>query len=135
MKEEKEIRRILLRTNHISLDIGYKKRVRGELELDDDNELRIVSTQRNLVSNYLYDLLQRGVVYGHKVTVQGDRETRFMIFERFIIEENENHYDVTSTIETLNEHISNDKDKYTYTSQPLHSLAYEYHMNNSDNRN
>ena len=79
-----------------------------------------------------YALLQSGVVYGHKVTIQGDRVTRFMIFERFIIEENENYYDVECSIETLNEHISNDKNKYTYTGQPLHTLAYEYYMNNYD---
>ena len=49
-----------------------------------------------------------------------------MIFERFIIEENENCYDIKCTIETLNEYVANDKNKYTYTGQPLHKLAYEY---------
>ena len=55
------------------IEYWVQKNVWGELELDDDSELLIVSIQRNLVSNYFYDLLQRGVVYGHKVTVQGDR--------------------------------------------------------------
>ena len=103
-------------------------------ELDADTEYRIVSTERNLVSNYFYDLLQRKQVYGSKVTVHNNRVTRFLIHERFIIEENENYHDAICTIETLNDGISKDKDKYTYTGQPLHSLAYEYYMNNYDNR-
>ena len=106
---------------------------RGELELDDDNELRIVCTQKNLVSHYFYDLLQRNIVYGLNVAIDGSRVTRFKIFERFIIEESENYYDVKCTIDTLNEHVTNNKNKYNYTGQPLHTLAYAYYMNSYDN--
>ena len=64
---------------------------------------------KNLVSNYFYDLLQRGQAHGLNVSIQDNRVTRFKVFERFIIEENENYYDVKCTIDTLNEHVTKNK--------------------------
>ena len=78
-----------------------------------------------MVSNYFYDLLQRNVVYWLNVAIDGSRVTGFQIFERIIIEENESYYDVKCTVATLNEQVTNNKNKYNYTGQPLQTLAYE----------
>ena len=132
MNEKKDTKNSVADEPHI-VEYWVQKNVRGELELDDDSELRIVSTQRNLVSNYFYDLLQRGTVYGLNVSIQDNRVTRFRVLERVIIEENENYYDVKCTMDTLNELVTNNNNNYSYTGQPLQTLAHEYYMNNYDN--
>ena len=130
-REQKKTKSIITEEAHI-IEYWVNKYTSGEL-CHDDVEYRIICTKPNLVSNYFYDLLQRQIVYGKKVTVHGNRVTRFLIHERFIIEENEDYNDVICTIDTLNESISIEKNKYIYTGQPLHILAYEYYMNTYDN--
>ena len=106
------------------LEYWVQKDMNNELELGEDDEFRIVCTQKNLVSNYLCDLLQRGTVYGLNVSIQDNRVTRFRISEQFI--ENENYYDVKCTIDTLNEHVTNNKHKYTYMNRGMYMYIYIY---------
>ena len=48
------------------------------------------------------------------------------------IDENENYQEVHIAICVLNETISQEKEKYKYTGQTPHSLAYAYYSNNYD---
>ena len=48
------------------------------------------------------------------------------------IDENEHYNDIQATIETLNQDVNKDSEKYNYTGQSHHSLAYSYYTNNFD---
>ena len=48
------------------------------------------------------------------------------------IDENEHYTDIQMTLDTLNEEIDKDSEKYNYTGQSHHSLAYAYYTNNYD---
>jgi hypothetical protein len=49
-----------------------------------------------------------------------------------ILDENPNYNDVKCTIDALNENIEKDSDKYNYTGQSHHRLAYQYFTHNYD---
>ena len=58
--------------------------------------------------------------------------TGFKWQDDITIDENENYNDVKLTMEKLNSVIIKEEDKYKYTGQSIHSLAYAYYTNNYD---
>ena len=62
-RDKRNTQLIVAHEAHI-LEYWVQKDMNNELELADDSELRIVCIQKNLVSNYFYDFLQRNIVYG-----------------------------------------------------------------------
>ena len=48
------------------------------------------------------------------------------------MDENEHYTEIKMTIDTMNEEIHKDSEKYNYTGQSHHNLAYAYHTNNYD---
>ena len=58
--------------------------------------------------------------------------TGFKWLDDITIEENETYDDVKLTMEKLNSDITKEQDKYRYTGQSIHSLAYAYYTNNYD---
>jgi hypothetical protein len=100
----------------------------------DDCTTRVISTEKGMINSYFYDLLERKLVYGAKVTIRDHRVTRFSLSENIIYEENVDYMDVKCTIDELNDGVAVEKQKYVYTGQPLHMLAHEYYMNTYDKR-
>ena len=58
--------------------------------------------------------------------------TGFKWQDDITIDENETYDDVKLTMEKLNSDITKEQDKYRYTGQSIHSLAYAYYTNNYD---
>ena len=96
-------------------------------------DYRIIITTRGLCNTLVYDEIQIGGNI-HNGKVKLSKGNQVIGFERdgIAIDENENYQEVHMAISTLNETISKEKDKYKYTGQTLHSLAYAYYSNNYD---
>ena len=58
--------------------------------------------------------------------------TGFKWQDDITIDENESYDDVELTMEKLTSDITKEQDKYKYTGQSIHSLAYAYYTNNYD---
>ena len=58
--------------------------------------------------------------------------TGFKWLDDITIEENETYGDVKLSMEKLNPDITKEQDKYRYTGQSIHSLAYAYYTNDYD---
>ena len=81
-----------------------------------------------------YDEVNRGNIHNGKIRKsKGGTITGFHL-DNVFIEENEHYHDIQMTIETLNEGMVKATDKYVYSGQSHHSLAYAYYTNNYDKK-
>ena len=79
-----------------------------------------------------YDEIRQGNIHNGKVRLsKGNQIVGFEMFG-ITIDENEHYTDIQMTLDTLNEDIDKASEKYNYTGQSHHSLAYAYYTNNYD---
>ena len=86
---------------------------------------RIIRTELGWVDKLFTDFVTNRDISNSGIKMNNHKITRFEIND-MIIEENPHYYAVQSTIETLNDNVKSEKDKYFYHEQSLHSLAVEY---------
>ena len=93
---------------------------------------RIVLTVPGSCHDIFYEELQRKNIHNGKVRISTNNRIIGFEMNGIILDENPKYNDVKCTIDTLNENIEKDSDKYNYTGQSNHSLAYQYFTNNYD---
>ena len=93
---------------------------------------RIVLTVPGSCHDIFYAELQRKNIHNGKVRISTNNQIIGFEMNGIILDENPNYNDVNCTIDTLNEDIEKDSDKYNYTGQSHHNLAYQYFTNNYD---
>ena len=86
---------------------------------------RIICTELGGVDKLFTDFVVNGDIYNSGIKMNNHKITRFEIND-MIVEENPQYHEVQATIDTLNDYVKSDKDKYFYHEQSLHSLAMEY---------
>ena len=92
---------------------------------------RIICQELGWVDKLFVSFAQERNLYNTGIRVSNHRVTRFEI-DGMIIEENTQYSSVQATIDTLNDGIQSDKDKFFYHEQSLHSLAIEYYRKSFD---
>ena len=113
---------------------GLLERV-TQLRLNDESngDYRIIMTTRGLCNTLFYDELQiRGNIHNGKIKLSKGNQIIGFEMDGITIDENEHYQEVHMTICALNETISKETEKYKYTGQTLHLLAYAYYSNNYD---
>ena len=93
---------------------------------------RIIVTERGLCNIIFYDEIRRGDIHNGKVRVTKNNQIVGFNMGGITIDENEHYNDTQATIETLKQDVNKDSEKYNYTGQSHHSLAYSYYTNNFD---
>ena len=83
---------------------------------------------------FYYSEIQRGNIHNGKVRIAKGGQIVGFNMCGITIDENEHYSDIQMTMDTLNTHITNDAEKYVYTGQSLHGLAYAYYTNNYDRK-
>ena len=92
-----------------------------------------VCTIPTAVNELFYSLLKLNLLYNKNVRTDNAKIIQFDI-NNMTIQENTDYREVASTIETLNQDIILDKDKYIYHGQTIHRLAHvNGHHPNQDN--
>ena len=86
---------------------------------------RIICTKLGWADKLFTDFVINGDIYNSGIKMNNHKITRFEIND-MIIDENPHYYAVQATIETLNDNVKSEKDKYFYHEQSLHSLAVGY---------
>ena len=95
---------------------------------------RVVVLKPGTCNALFYDEVNRGNIHNGKIRIsKGGTITGFHM-DNVFIEENEHYHDIQMTIETLNEGMVKATDKYVYSGQSHHSLAYAYYTNNYDKK-
>ncbi len=113
---------------------GLLEHVKNKYEEDRESKYRIIITQRGVCNELFYEEITRlGNIHNGYVKMNKNNQiTGFKWQDDIIIDENENYNDVKLTMEKLNSVIIKEEDKYKYTGQSIHSLAYAYYTNNYD---
>jgi len=86
---------------------------------------RIICTDLGGVDKLFTDFVVNGDIYNSGIKMNNHKITRFEIND-MIVEENPQYHAVQASIDTLNDHVKSEKDKYHYNEHSLHSLAVEY---------
>ena len=89
-------------------------------------------TTRGVCNSIFYSEIQRGNIHNGRVNIAKGGQIMGFDMYGITIDENEHYSDIQMTMDTLNTHITNDAEKYVYSGQSLHGLAYAYYTNNSD---
>jgi len=94
-------------------------------------DFKIVLTVEGTCHSIFYNELHKNNIHGN---VRMSKNNKIIGFEMdgIVLDENLHYHDIKSTIETLNEEITDDTYKYNYTGQHHHTLAYQYFTNNYD---
>ena len=113
---------------------GLLEHVKSKYEEDSQSKYRIIITQRGVCNQLFYDeITQFGNIHNGYVKMNKHNQiTGFKWQDNITIDENETYDDVKLTMEKLNSDITKEQDKYRYTGQSIHSLAYAYYTNNYD---
>ena len=106
--------------------------VMSQKESDTNCTFRIILTVSGSCHDIFYAELQRKNIHNGKVRISTNNKIIGFEMKGVILDENPNYIDVKCTIDTLNENIEKDSDKYNYTGQCHHNLAYQYFTNNYD---
>ena len=93
---------------------------------------RIVVTTPGQCNTIFYDELIRGNIHNGKVRLSKGNQVIGFEMLGISIDENAHYNYIQMTIDTLNEKIDKDSEKYNYTGQSHHSLAHAYYTNNYD---
>lgn len=93
---------------------------------------RIIITTPGLCNTLFYEEIRRGNIHNGKVRLSKGNQIVGFEMLGITIDENEHYNDIQITIDTLNEDIDKDSERYNYTGQNHHSLAYAYYTNNYD---
>ena len=113
---------------------GLLEHVKNKYEEDKESKYRIIITQRGVCNELFYEEITRfGNIHNGYVKMNKNNQiTGFKWQDDITIDENENYNDVKLTMQELNADIIKEEDKYKYTGQSIHSLAYAYYTNNYD---
>ena len=79
-----------------------------------------------------YGEIRQGNIHNGKVKISKGNQIVGFEMLGVTIDENEHYDDIQMTLDTLNEGIDKDNERYNYTGQNHHSLAYAYYTNNYD---
>jgi len=93
---------------------------------------KIVLTLNGVCHDIFYTELKQGRVHNGKVRVSKNNKIIGFVMHGITLDENINYNNIKSTIDTLNDKIEKEADKYNYTGQSHHSLSYQYFTNNYD---
>ena len=112
---------------------GLLAKVRRDWAHDENySHFRIIVTTPGLCNTIFYEEIQQGNIHNGKVRMsKGNQIVGFEMFG-ITIDENEHYTDIQMTLDTLNQGIDKEAEKYNYTGQTHHSLAYAYYTNNYD---
>ena len=112
---------------------GLLAKVQREKDYDTNYcHYRIIVTTPGVCNTIFYDEIRRGNIHNGKVRLsKGNQIVGFEMFG-ITVDENEHYDDIQMTLDTLNEDIDKASEKYNYTGQSHHSLAYAYYTNNYD---
>ena len=100
---------------------------------EQNGDYRIIMTQRGLCNTLFYDEITNfGNIHNGYVKLNKHNQVMSFKCHGITIDENENYDNVKLTMDTLNLDITKEQNKYKYTGQSLHSLAYAYYTNNYD---
>ena len=97
-----------------------------------DYDYRNILTINGSCHSIFHDELKRGNIHNGRVRISDNNKIVGFDMGCIALDENPNYEDIKITIDTLNEKIEKDAEKYNYTGQSHHSLAYQYFTNNYD---
>eukprot|EP00973_Karenia_brevis_P089253 12377409-Karenia_brevis.AAC.1 len=102
---------------------GLLAKVKRDRENDENyGKYRIILTTPGLCNTIFYEEIQQGNIHNGRVKMsKGNQIVGFDMFG-ITIDENEHYTDIQMTIDTLNQGIDKDAEKYNYTGQTHHSL-------------